>query len=226
MIDLPTKATIATIRAAGFDVQVNTANGCHVVEAVDKRSGETSVAGKADRLVALVTAMSWLSGTFRLAKVGITKRYIERPMIEKNPRLSQLWDDVTSDKPPNLIRKVHRARDLYVAHWEDPKVANAFVSTIANGAYAEAFLETDSEGRFLDTRYPWGQAAFVFDLLDDPDDLEAAQALIKSIVELLGPTANLISGLLASLLKTSGLELEHLDAPREESQDEARTKRG
>lgn len=41
MIDPPTKATIATIRAAGSDVQVNTANGCHVVEAVDRETGET-----------------------------------------------------------------------------------------------------------------------------------------------------------------------------------------
>ncbi len=43
MIDPPTKATIATIRAAGFDVQVNTADGLHAVEAVDQRSGETFV---------------------------------------------------------------------------------------------------------------------------------------------------------------------------------------
>lgn len=43
MTDPPTKALIETIRAAGFDVQVNTANGCHVVEAADRKTGETFV---------------------------------------------------------------------------------------------------------------------------------------------------------------------------------------
>jgi hypothetical protein len=41
--DAPTKALIATIGAAAYEVQLGMADGLHAVEAIDQRSGETFV---------------------------------------------------------------------------------------------------------------------------------------------------------------------------------------
>jgi len=168
---------------------------------------DASVAGSRDLIICLSTGMGWCAETFRTLTQGICGGYITQEMVGDSEHVLQLWRDVTAHPRPPLIRKFHCVRDKFFGHW-DETLAKAFIERQARGEDLVAFIESDGEGESLRTRYPWGQAALAFELIDDPKDIEGMRALVRRIGEVWGTTEKLVSNLVASLVQEFSLEFE------------------
>ncbi|MGD2110157.1 MAG: hypothetical protein PVI86_12305, partial [Phycisphaerae bacterium] len=166
-----------------------------------------SACDRADLAIAMITAMGWCGEAFRLLGKGRKKGHISGEMLEGNAALIALWNDLFTEQRPPLIRKFHRVRDKYFGHW-DVEVARDFIGLQARGEQLGPLIESDDKSGFLRTRYRWAQAAVSHDLVDDPSDLDAMRELVKDIARTLGTTGNLLSQIVAALLKKSRLDFE------------------
>lgn len=106
------------------------------------------------------------------------------------------------------LEKMKRLRDKCFAHW-DPDVFKDFAKRLAqeNG---EPALET-LDGKFLESRYLWPLDAIGLDLLGDPRQDPTAAQLAHDLGKLWTTTANLLSNVLAELIKKYDLKPEPVD---------------
>jgi hypothetical protein len=173
---------------------------------------ESSVRRKDDWVVVISGAGS-CSEVLRLVNEGIEKRVLRREMLGGDEKLAKLWDDLSAENPSEIIRRVHRIRDKYFSHW-DRKVIEHFVKLQTKEQETEPFIESDADGKFLNTRYLCPGAAFAYDFAADitditvPEKRQRVGELLRDLGTLWSGTTKLVSLLLAEALRQSGLRFE------------------
>lgn len=165
-----------------------------------------------DIFIAVITGTGWCGETFCLLKRGVTAGTVKRSMLRGTKELEILWDRITSAEPDEMVRRIHRIRSNHFAHW-NPKVFEKYVAWQSDKPETEAFLESDSDGKFLSTRYTWPWAAFMYDLVGDPNgqtNKERVLPILREIAALWFQTASLLNHLIPFLLQERGLSLEEV----------------
>ncbi|MCH7592794.1 MAG: hypothetical protein IH989_08455 [Planctomycetes bacterium] len=165
-----------------------------------------------DIVITVITGTGWCGETFCLLKRGVTARTVKRSMLRGAKDLEILWDRITSAEPDEMVRNVHRIRSNHFAHW-NPKVFQNYVAWQSDKPESEAFVESDSDGKFLNTRYTWPWPAFMYDLVGDPngqENQERALAMFREMGTLWFQTAGLIAHLIPILIQERGLSLEEV----------------
>ena len=177
-------------------------------------SQEPSPTNKADLFASTIVAAGWASETIRQIKEGDKGGFFTRQMLQNDHELERLYDDVLASNGPAIVRKIHRVRDKYFAHW-DIDIAKSFIEWLASAKEDVAFIESEG-GKFLTTRYPWAQAAFAHDLVDNLDDEGEVASTIRELGKYLGLIAKLANRLAAELfgkMRESGeLNFERMDS--------------
>lgn len=172
-----------------------------------------SVTWKSDIMIVVISGAGWCAEGFRRIKEGVANNIINKSMIQADDKLADIWDRITAPDPDELVRKLHRVRDKYFAHWDEEVLKN-FITRQAGESDTQPFYETDKNGAVLNSRYLWPWTAFMYDLVGDPFDegnSEQAGILIRDIGQLWTQTANLVMGLLCSMLKARKLGFETVE---------------
>lgn len=179
----------------------------------DFASKEKSGVRRRDEIMAVIAGAGWCAEAFRLLKAGVGKGVLSKGLVSGNSEVAATWELILSDTPSPLIKKMHRIRDMYFAHSELEVMTN-FIEQQAGADETEVFLESDENGKFLNTRYIWPWAAFGYDLIGMPGDEgygEDERAVIRDIGEMWMKTANLLSAVLATLSQRLGFEFERIE---------------
>lgn len=161
-----------------------------------------------DLLMSFIATAGRCGEAARLLKEGAKNHVIEREMLDASQsELMQTWDDCVGDDPSEMLKKFHRVRDKYFAHWDrwDEKVVRSFISQAEPVDRHEAFIEYSGDGKFLDTTFPWAYMTICRDLYPATQDTDVIGEFIEKAAEAMGGIVYLIDYLIAKLVKREGL---------------------
>ena len=143
--------------------------------------------------------------------LGARAGVIDRGMVSHSSDLCGTWDECFSEDAASVARCAMTIRNKCFAHW-DPKIAKAFLRHRQERDKDVAFIESDAEGKFLRTRYPWAQAAVARLIVGDTEDVDAMRSVIKPLLRFGPRLANLVTELVVCLIAKLGLRFEQVKA--------------
>lgn len=170
-----------------------------------------TVAGECDRLIATISAAGWSAEAIQRIREGVRLNHVSKSDL-RNENAISAWNEFVEAVGDGLGKRLKRIRDKCAFHW-DERIASQFLEN-ENWCLGVSLIESDKNGDFLATRYPWAQAAIAFDMLDCPPELTMpdARAVCESFVKDLLRAAPVVSGmasdLVAAMICRAGLTVE------------------
>jgi len=164
-----------------------------------------------NRMWAFVASAGRAGEAMRVLKQGLKAGHIDRSMLGDDPKLLEVWDDLTSPNPSEFIRLAHRVRDNYFAHWDDTcRAANALLVALSTSAKPLPFIVTTEGGDYMQTWFPWAAEAVAGDVLGD-FDADADGDLLQELGAFIGTVCNIVSTLAGAVFGKLGLPFESAD---------------
>lgn len=171
--------------------------------------------GKHDTLFATVTMMGWAYEALCTIRKGNNDRWLNRHLIAGDQELEAIWDKlVPKQASGSLLDKFATIRNQCAFHW-DPGAPERCLSRLAKEKDEVAFVESDSGGDYLRTRYPIVYDAIAATIVDaKPGDANKATIrdewapLLREVGSIIGQVSKLASALASEMLKALPLKLE------------------